>query len=189
MIAKCCTDRPAQTPVLDSPARVFVFLLYILKWSQQRMGAELGWTVWIVGVPVPSALDAFLSLAALLADSLKWNLPVAKITKMLALAPKSSRLVPNKNVFSQIGLKNVKRRSASRLAEPPLSLLMPYGLMPRTWASPRPSCPMVQLIICSATRKLMLAYASSCSVTTGCQGHNCSGCLTDWFGIRGLGLD
>lgn len=33
------------------------------------------------------------------------------------------------------------------------------------------------------------AYASSCSVTTGCQGHNCSGCLTDWFGIRGLGLD
>lgn len=61
--------------------------------------------------------------------------------------------------------------------------------MPRTWASPRPSCPMAQLIICSATRKLMLAYASSCSVTTGCQGHNCSGCLTDWFGIRGLGLN
>lgn len=81
------------------------------------------------------------------------------------------------------------KSSVSRLAEPPLSLLMPYGLMPRTWASPRPSCPMVQLIICSATRKLMLAYASSCSVTTGCQGHNCSGCLTDWFGIRGLGLD
>ncbi len=63
--------------------------------------------------------------------------------------------------------------------------------MPRTWASPRPSCPMVQLIICSATRKLMLAYASLCL-------HNCrvsrpepqrEGGLTDWLGIGGLGLD
>lgn len=63
--------------------------------------------------------------------------------------------------------------------------------MPRSEASPRPSCPMVQLIICSATRKLMLAYASLCL-------HNCrvsrpepqwKGGLTDWLGIRGLGLD
>lgn len=184
MIAKCCTDTSAgfsRVCLCGSALRFEVESTADGSWARlNRLDC---------GVPVPSALDAFLSLAALLADSLKWNLPVAKITKTLALAPKSSRLVPNKNVFSQIGLKNVKRRSASRLAEPPLSLLMPYGLMPRTWASPRPSCPMVQLIICSATRKLMLAYASSCSVTTGCQGHNCSGCLTDWFGIRGLGLD
>ncbi|KAK5911084.1 hypothetical protein CgunFtcFv8_005292 [Champsocephalus gunnari] len=41
--------------------------------------------------------------------------------------------------------------------------------MPRTWASPRPSCPMVQLIICSATRKLMPVYAS---VSAGCRGQN-----------------
>lgn len=63
--------------------------------------------------------------------------------------------------------------------------------MPRTWASPRPSCPMVQLIICSATRKLMLAYASLCL-------RNCrvsrpepqrEGGLTDCLGIGGLGLD
>lgn len=43
-----------------------------------------------------------------------------------------------------------------------LSLPVPCGLMPRTRPSPRPSCPMVQLIICSATRKLMLPYASLC---------------------------
>lgn len=84
-----------------------------------------------------------------------------------------------------------EERSASTLAKPPLSLPVPCGLMPRTWASPRPSCPMVQLIICSATRKLMLAYASLCL-------HNCrvsrpepqrEGGLTDWLGIGGLGLD
>lgn len=84
-----------------------------------------------------------------------------------------------------------EERSASTLAKPALSLLVPCGLMPRTQASPRPSCPMVQLIICSATRKLMLAYASLCL-------HNCrvsrpepqwEGGLTDWLGIRGLGLD
>lgn len=84
-----------------------------------------------------------------------------------------------------------EERSASTLAERPLSLPVPCGLMPRTWSSPRPSCPMVQLIICSATRKLMLAYASLCL-------HNCrvsrpepqrEGGLTDWLGIRGLGLD
>lgn len=80
---------------------------------------------------------------------------------------------------------------ASTLADSPLSLLVSCGSMPRTWASPRPSCPMVQLIICSATRKLMLAYASLCSITAGCQGQNGSerGCLTDWLGIKGLGLD
>lgn len=85
----------------------------------------------------------------------------------------------------------VNKRSASTPAEPLLSLPMPCGLMPRTGASPRPSCPMVQLIICSATRKLMLAYASLCSITAGCQGQNCSegACLTDWLGTRGLGLD
>lgn len=55
-----------------------------------------------------------------------------------------------------------EKRPASTLAKPPLSLLVPCGLVPRTWASPGPSCPMVQLIICSATRKLMLAYASLC---------------------------
>lgn len=49
VIDKCCTDRirtafllgPARIPLLDSPLYVFgclcVFLLYILKWNQQRM--------------------------------------------------------------------------------------------------------------------------------------------------------
>lgn len=105
----------------------------------------------------------------------------------------------NKTIFFQNWQKiadcqlkqNVNKRFTPVPAEPPLSLPVPYGHMPRTWASPRPSCPMVQLIICSATRKLMLAYASLCFITAGCQGQNCSksGCVTDWFGIRGLGLD
>lgn len=43
-----------------------------------------------------------------------------------------------------------------------LSLSVPCGLLPRTQTSPRPSYPMVQLIICSAVRKLMLSYASLC---------------------------
>lgn len=86
-----------------------------------------------------------------------------------------------------------EERSASTLAEPHMSLPVPCVLMPRTWASPRPSCPMVQLIICSATRNLMLAYASLCF-------HNCraskpelllggGGLRQTGFGIRDLGLD
>lgn len=52
--------------------------------------------------------------------------------------------------------------SASTLAEPPLSLPVPCGLMPRLRTCPRPSCPMVQLIICSSARKRTLADASLC---------------------------
>lgn len=47
-----------------------VFLLYILKWNQQRMKPELKHLDY--EVTVPSALDAFLSVGhALLTDSLK----------------------------------------------------------------------------------------------------------------------
>ena len=81
--------------------------------------------------------------------------------------------------------------SSSILAKPYLSLSMPCGLMPRTWASPRPSCPMVQLIICSAMRKVLLAYASLCLHSGGVSRPELQweGSPTDCFGIGGLGLD
>lgn len=115
---------------------------------------------------------------------------------MLAEGSKDLMQLRIKMLFAQSQHKIFMRckqeeRSASSLAELLLSLSVPCGLMPRTQASPRPSCPMVQLIICSAMRKLMLPYASLCL-------HICrvsrpepqhEGALTDWLGIRGLGSD
>lgn len=84
-----------------------------------------------------------------------------------------------------------EEKSVSTLAKLPLSLPVPCGLMPRPRTSPRPSCPMVQLIICSSTRKRTLAYASLClqngRVSRPEPQHE--GDLTDWLGIGCLGLD
>lgn len=76
-------------------------------------------------------------------------------------------------------------RSACRLAAPPLSLLVPYGPMPRTrlLRAKLPNGPVNHM------QRREEASASSCSVTTGCQGHDCRGGLTGCSGIRGLGLD
>lgn len=98
-----------------------------------------------------------------------------QLRKITAFRSKSAeKLVDEKKRRGTEGGGNTDTRNgcASTLAEPPLSLPVPCGPMPRTWASPRPSCPMVQLIICSATRKLMLSYASLRSVTAGCQGQS-----------------
>lgn len=96
-----------------------------------------------------------------------------QLRKITAFRSKSAeKLVDEKKGGVGGGGTDTRNGCASTLAEAPLSLPVPCGPMPRTWASPRPSCPMVQLIICSATRKLMLPYASLRSVTAGCQGQS-----------------
>lgn len=111
VIANCCTDGiraalwlgPAQTPVLDSPVCVFVFLLYILKWNQQRMELSL------VGLWGSSAISVgrvpFSCCFAHWLVKMESSCHKKKITKTLALARKSSHLVQNKNVGLKLGWK------------------------------------------------------------------------------------